>query len=498
MPNIEIENLPFYPATYDPETQRPQWFSQVPNAVIIDPNFRWVMPRGESDLEDLVKLGVTNFKRGHLAQPGWTEPQIVAFRDRGFGYDDVPQTQHFLGLPDRGPGASEWVGIPGQPWVWPQIWNRRFFPTAPGATEPMPAAEGRTRGALYTTEYTLVVFENSEQDHAISGHWPFIREFSEEWNARVVARWPGKKTLRAWNYFTSLGHSILYSTAAERLSFLNSPVSSWPANIMLPGGNLASYNAVCSGIYLRDPQSAQTAAYNVAYECYIAKKAEKENIVFMQPAHEWLPNNNVEWRVSGGKHYYQGKLRIAPGIGYAIQLFARLWGSAFVDFGFGGKESRPFKQDPMWHPGQGIWVPDGNPETVPGNLNDSPVWGPPGSTQEVFVASGQEDYAGFVRWAWERSFGKVMGAWTESWPTFRVDGGSWRSFGSQLCEGLVKGFYGDGYTVYARKLGTKVAFMVYNGKMPDSQRHKVEWQFEGETFEAWVSGTIPYCFYHEF
>lgn len=504
MANIEKDQLTLYPPNYDPGTFRVQGFDQIPNATIKDPGFHWVVPRGkEGDLIALTNKGVTNFSKSDLAQPGWTEAQIVAFRDQGYGYDDVPQSPVIFGLGNSGP--QEWTGPNGTSSTYPNIWWNGYYNTPPGAQEPMSAAEGTVKGNQYTVEFPVAVFETSEGTHYIGPHWAFVKKFAEAWNARVVARWPGKKTLRAWNYFTGFGETIQFSTAAERLSFVNSDPSTWPANIMLPGGNLASFNAVCYGLYLRDPTQARQQAYDMIFNAYVCKKANKEQIAFMQGFHEFLPNNNVLWTrpgtegAYGGKFYHQNKLRHGCGESYAVLLFARIFCAAFIPFSWGGKDSRPLKLDPFWHQYHGIWVPNGNPETLPGNTSDAPVWGPPQNTPEVFPATGVvEDTDFFARWTWERSFGKVLDHDEEKWCNFRVDGGSWKTFGSQLAEGVIKGFYSDGWFVYRRKKGNKYATVVYNGYMPDSSRHKVEWQDNGEVFETWVSGTAPATFYHEF
>jgi len=496
MANIVLDSLPFYPPTYNPETQRVQWMDQIPKPAVIDPNFRWIMPRGENTLQELVDMGVTNFTRADMNQPGWDETQISAFRNKGYGYDDVPQTPTMFSLADRGQGASQWVSAPGTPVVWPIIWNQRFWNTPPGATEPMSVEQGALRGQAYSAEHTVVIFENSEQDHAISSHWPFVKAWSEAWNAKVIARWPGKKTLRAWNYFTGFGETIRYSTAAERKAFINSPVSSWVANPMLPGGNLETYNAVCFGVYLQAPDDVKHIGYDIIFQTLVARKANKELIVFEQPVHEWLPNNKRVWNLPEGKFYYQGKLNIAPGIGYAIALFGRVFAAAFASFGFGGKSTKPFKLDPQWHD-QGFWVKAGDPEMQLTDISQSPVFGPRGSTQEVFASGGQEDMSGFARWLWDRSFANVMGG-TDSFLEFRVDGGAWRTMTGNFADDLINAFYGDGYFVFCRQLNNKYAYIVYNGKAEDSIRHKVEWKSNGQVLEGYISGTIPFVFYKAF
>jgi len=489
MSNIQLEFVPQWPKEYDPTIKRNQWMDVIPNLVNVDPGFLWVMPRNESTMAELIAKGVNRFTRSDMGVPGWTQEQVVAFRDQGYGYDDVPQTPTQFGLGDRGPGASEWVSAPGVPTTWPNIWNRRFFNTQAGATEPMPASEGAMKGNQYNTDHTLVIFENTEQDHAISSHWSFVKAWAANWVPRVINRWPGKKVIVCWNYFSGFGKTIRWGNKEEKKALLHLPLSQWEANPMLPGGDLELFNGVCFGVYMGAPDDVNHVPYDFIYNAYIARKANKFLVCFTQGFHEWMPNVKSLWTFSDGKYYADGKMAISPNIGFANMLFVKIFGDCFAPFSMSGKyvidEEHPVRIDREWHQG-GIWIPAG--QTEPVSLDEFPHWGKP----ERYPGGGISDYTGFAAYYFDRTFGYVIGG-TEEWCDYRADGGAWVPAVNSWADDVCNAYYGSGYFVYSKRKNNIISFLVFNGKASDSVRHKVEWKYQGQIFEGWIAGTIPYC-----
>ena len=490
MANINLVFLPHYPKEYDPLLQYPAFMDVLP-PVEPDPDFLWVAPRAESTLQQLTDVGVTHFTKGDMIQPGWTDEQVIAFRSQGYGYDDVPTTNVQFSLPDHGPANEEWLSPPGVGIVWPLIWNKRFFNTPPGATEPMSYDEGYQKGLMYNTEHTIFVGQNSENIYAVGTHWPFVRGWCDAWVPRMKERWAGKKILMAWNYFTGLGPNIkdISQAAAKQLFF--SPLSSWPGSPMLPGGTLELMNAYCLPIYLSSPDEVNHIPYDIIFNHYIEKKTEKHCIVFEQCFHEWLPNVHAEWRIPEGKFYQRSKMHVSPNISYSTGLLGRIFLSAFIPFMFSGKRTNPhYKVDRQWHQ-EGLWVPNGNGETETADLNSCPAWGTPGTIENLpgYQAENDLGYSGYL---YNRTFRLTKGG-EDEWCEFRVDGGNWIPMENNWANDIVDAYHeGTGY-VFSRRKDGLVSFLVQNPKAPDGLAHLYEWKFQGQIYQAYLSGTMPYA-----
>lgn len=478
-----------FPASFEPETQRVQWMDTIPNINHNRPDFFWIMPRGQNTLAELVAKGVTHFTKGDMQQPGWSESQILAFRDSGRGYDDVPKTDVQFFLPDYGPGASKWVAPPGYPVAWPNIWNERFFRPGPGATEPMTVQEGQQKGGMYNNEHTIYVFENGEQDHAISPHWPFCKAWVQAWVPRVLQRWPGRQVLMAWNYISNFGASIKGGAREAKKALLRTPINQWAPNHMLPGGNLDLLNACCYTVYPGPPDDVRHIPYDIIYNAKVTAKAGKHLIVFPQGFHEWLPNVKRKWRIPTGNFYFQTKMSVAPELAFPVALFSKLWAKAFVPFSFGSKDNRPFKLDPEWH-NDDVFVPNGNGETETAPRDQSGIYGRP----EVFAANGIEDFTGYAMYYYDRVFAETHFGGTEQWLEFRKDGGSWITVTDQEADDVVDAYEDQrGFVVAWHKPG-KVSFLVYPGFQDDCQRHLYEWKFNGNVYSSYVAGNMPFGF----
>jgi hypothetical protein len=486
----EVEFLPHFPADWEPEAQRVSWPDLVTDSSQ-DETFLLVVPRGENTFDELIAKGGNRFSKYELQQPGWSESQVLAFRDQGWGFDAFPQTQTLFGL-SFGGGQQVWMGPSGPSNDWPNIWWLPLWQTQPGASVPMSVEEGRIKGQSYGVDYSFLIGETGENLHAISPHWPFIKSYAEALVPRYFARWPNRLVIVCWNYLSDLPGTIRYGSRSSKKALLRLPLSSWPANHMLPGGNLELFNGVCLPVYLGSPDYTQWVPYEIAYKAKVAHKAGKKLVVVPQNMHEYNPNNKRLWELPEGGFYEDNKLTLDPSLTFAIFMFTRRYADAFAPFGFGGKDSRPFKLDPFWHD-DGIWVPNGNGELEPGDPSTNPVWGSPEHTQEVFASRGTEDVAAFANQLYRRTFKLTQGG-TVAFCEYRVDEGDWVVPSNSEADDIVDAWEDGGWVVNSQKKGTTVSFMVYNGKLgADAQTHKVEWKFEGVTYFMYMAGTLPYC-----
>ncbi len=486
MSTITLDLTPHYGPNYNPTTQRVQWMDQIRNQVYKQPGYAWHMPKGQNTIAELAAKGVTQVTRGEL---GSSDAEAIANRNAGYGYDDVVKTPTMFFLGDT--GVSAWTAPPGQPLAWPNIWNNRYWQQPPGATEPMSYEEGKRRGERYPAEYTLYVFENGENEHAISPHWACCKGWVEGWAHRVDERWPDRLVLKVWNYIYSYGQPVTVGTREQKKALLDMPINQLPYDQLLPGGTLAPMNAFSYPIYIGHPDAVRHVGYDIIYKAEQGLRIGKYMVVFPQAMHEGWPNIKTLWELPTGDFYFQSKMKYSPGLGFTSKLFSSLFAKAFVPFGFTAKDDRPLRLDKQWH-SDCIFVKDGDPETQTSNVDESGVWGPQ-NQYEVFPANGFEDDAGFASDYYDRLFAENHIGGTREFCEFRVDGGPWIPALNDSVKDAVDAWEDKRGLAIAWYKPGKVSFLLWNGCAPDTQRHTWEVKFKGNIYVAnHVAGTMPY------
>lgn len=457
MPNITWEKST--PNNYDPSDQRTKWMDYVKDNPSPKNDGVWVAARGLNDLDYLIRKGVTNFVRGEFAS--YPLEQQMAYINAGRGIDAPPPfTQAQLGLVDT--GVNQWVGPPGEAWNWPRIWNRRYFQTPDGATEPMSYEQAYQSGLNYPTTYNIIIFENSEQDHAVASNWNFWRGYYDAFMPRMEAKWGalGIKYYVAHNYFTGIGGaSLRYSSAADAKAFFAKPVSQWTGDV-INGGAVSGTNTVCFATYLAKPDSVPDLFYELIWAAGVAHKANKYLLVYAQHMHEDNPNNvqMIKLPPGQGTFYLDSKMPVEPMMAGTFAILSRIFADGYVPFDSQGKENDPFKFYKQYRNQQGtsLWFPEGS--STPGNIDQAPVWSTSG---ETFPARGTDDAVGFAMENYYDTFAQTKGG-QRRWLEYRINNGEWIVPSNNNMDDVVDGQKQKKMLVFGETKGNQFSILALN------------------------------------
>ncbi|WP_031527000.1 hypothetical protein [Dyadobacter crusticola] len=483
----------FQPAdsAYDVRRQTAHWMDFMPDMQLPKGKI-WVMPIGVDDAYLLIRKGVTHFSNYALdKKPYWQE-----FQRAGRMYNEVPKTDAQFGLQDRGPGANRWV--PGRineagEWItvgWPNNWNERFFgPYREGQTEPLTYEEGREAGRRFTVSMPVVVFENKEQDHAISTHWAFVRGFTEVFRERLDAEWlpKGIQPAFAWNYFTKFdaeGLTLGSGGRALNKKMLRTPISEWPGSELLPGGTLEKTNLVCYAYYLKSPDLTRDEPYKFIYSAKIANLAGIDQVLFPQSTHEHNPNNFRAVYYPDGTFFKTTKQEYNPAEVTTISFLAQCFGRGIIPWGASPKNNERFRFSREWHYTSGnLWLKRGANDYSP--IDQFPYW----DEKEEF-AGGLFEYsmAEGIR-LYIETFAKVIGG-QASFLDFRLDGkGDFRNVDKESIGDVVDAYHEKRGVVYAQEKDGQLA-VFYLNPYADTDLHTVEYRYKGKVYSMTVHSTL--------
>lgn len=457
MPNITWEQT--IPNNYNPATQRVQWMNLVPDMPSINDGI-YVTGRGEDSIEYLLSKGVTHVGRGELT--GYSLEKQMEFINGGHSIDaPPPQTHTQLGRPDRGAGNSVWTGPPGKPLQWPEMWNRRFFNTPEGATEPMSYEEGYQAGLNYPITHNIIIFENSEQDHALGTQWNLWRGFYAALMPRMAQRW-GSLGIRYYvghNYFTGIsgvGASLRNSSRSQAKEFYAKPTTQWQSD-MLNGGTLALTNTMAFPIYLGAPDVTAGLQYEQIWAAAIAHKANKYSLTYLQTFREDKPNNLMKVNTQGYDFYMGCKLPLGTSIVSAFAVISRIFGDGLAIFLPQGRETTPFRLLREYHAHDSIYIPNG--QTNPGNVNSAPILQDTGP--EIFPANGVEDSIAFGMKDYFKTFKQTRGG-ERKFLKYRINEGQWVNPINNNWDDLVDAQNDRRRIAYGELLGNKLSIFTIN------------------------------------
>lgn len=483
---------------YDPSKQTVQWMDYLPDAPSTDDKV-WIAPIGSISTPDqLIAKGVTNFSNYAIA--GLASAKQTELLNAGKTYDEAPKTWVQLILPDRGSG--QWVP-PGN--GWPNIWNTQYFDYSPGQSEPLTYQQGFDKGNQYSVAHRLIIFENSENNHAVSSHWAFWKPYYENLTARAQSRFPGKWRI-AHNYFTgaigrygdgdpkatTYGQSptaLDFNTRAQAHAFLNAPISDWPGSDMLPGGTLETVNSACYGLYFGSPDRTNEHPYRMIYAADRTHAAGKYLFAFMQEFYEWFPNNYIEIRYPTGKFYLQTKMAHSQAQLFNIALVSRIFLDGFIPFGATAKGPGNFNVPRQYN--QGLWYPNGS--TTPQNPDSFPYWSQPG-TPEEWPTDGFEDGIARGMYAYSQTFMQTTGG-TKQFLRFRINGGAWVEPTNNGVHDIVDAYFDKRGFVYAEIKSGKMAVMYMDG-FADGSIKTLEYQYNGVTYSMQVASVQAHVKLH--
>lgn len=509
--SVWFHNFFFEPEStgFDPDSKVVQWMDYLPNMISTDGK-AWVMPIGQiSTYTELMNKGVTHFTNYEIENiPNPADRQ--ALRDAGKTYDEVPKTFTQLGI-DAPDGTPDWVHAPGAPNYYPHIWNNDMFHTAPGATEPMTTSQGAAAGNAYNIQNAIIIFENSEQEHAVSAHWPFWGPYYANLTSRLQTRF-GDKWRVAHNYFTGALNQypegdpsynakrsaygdnpsrLGYATEAQSLAFLDAPLSDYPPSPILPGGNMPTVNSCCFPIYLNAPDLSDDIEYFMIYKCVLTHKCGKYIFVFMQSFYEWNPNNYQETEFPDGIMEKMVKLPHNPAQGINYGFLSRVFADGFIPFSPSAKTDGEFRFKREFWNSQILWFPTG--ATDPANNDTFPYW-TIGSQNEAFPTSGFEDYIARGMYLYYQTFMQVHGG-NDSFLDYRVqtDGvwGPWIIAQNPNIYDVVKAHYAKRGIMYCRHLpSSNKAAVFYMNPYGDEKLKTIEYRLFGQTYSIKAASTM--------
>lgn len=472
---------------YDVSRNVVHWMDVLPKMQLPQGNI-WIMPIGPiSTPDEVLSHGVTHFSKYEAAgRPEWDQLQ----KD-GKLYDEVPKTDQQFGLRDY--GQSNWVPK-GK--AWPEVWNERYFgPLQPGQTEPLTYEQGKEAGRRYTVSFPVVVFENSEQDHAISAHWPFIRGFYETFIPRMDAEWlpKGIKPLVAHNYFTGFGGGALSlgDVGRQANKDILRNVGAWPRGDLSAGGTLEKTTAVCFGLYLGPPDQTAKLAYQLIFSAEVAKIGGKPAITFAQPFSENRPNNFIQDTFPEGKFYRHAKQGWNPAQGINYSFLAQTFTAGFVPFMAASKTDGHFRYDREYRGPGSLWLPKGTKDYA--SLDTFPHWKKygqneayPGGQAEHYIALGVQKYV--------NTFAKTKGG-IRAFLTYRIDGGEWVKAVNRDLDDVVDAFYDKTGFVYSEEKDGLLA-VFYLNSFADTKLHKLEYEHRGKIYSMTIHSTIVHPVLH--
>jgi len=458
----------------------------------------WVMPIGIDSPDLLMRKGVTHFSKYQTAG----KPYEARLQGEGRIYDEVPQTPAQFGLPDYGPSKSNWIPKVFneekqlyEPLPWPLCWNERFFgPLRPGQTEPLTYEQGREAGARYSTFSPIVIFENSEQDHAIGAQWPFVRGFYEVFRERMDAEWlpKGIEPLIAHNYFTKIdGEGLTLGTGGKQANKdAFKPGAAWPASQLLPGGTLHRTSVMCQAYYLKSPDLTRDEAYKFIFSAGIAALIDKALLLFPQAMHEHFPNNYRAVYYPDGTFFLRTKQEYNPAEVITMSFVAQCFGKGVVPFSASPKNSQQFRFSREWHYTEGnLWLPRGANDYSP--IDQFPYWSEqeefPGGIFEYNLAEGVRLYCA--------TLAKVKGG-EKKFLEYRIDSGPWVKPVNHNLSDLVDAYYAKTGIVYSQSRNGLLG-VFYLNPYADTDLHRLEYKYNGKVYAMQVHSTIVHPVLHQ-
>lgn len=477
--------------------QFPHWMDFEPD-ITLPKGKVWVMPIGDIDSYDLIRRkGVTHISKYQFSG----KPFEKTVLQEGRGYDEVPRTPEQYSL-SSGTGVSNWVPkkaggrLPTslEPVDWPGPWNEMYWgQLRDGQTEPMSAEDGKKAADKYQTAMPLVIFENSEGNHAVGSHWPFVGSYYTRYKERMEKEWlpRGIKPLISHNYYT--GFYTFSGNFDFDIALLRKPISEWPGSGFIHNGTLSNTTAVCFPYYLSSPDKTVGEAYDLIFASKIADMAGFETIFFPQEFHEDRPGVFQEVRYDTGKFYLKGKKEYTPAELITLTALSLEFGSGVVPFGAGAKTLPDYKFRRENHGDKGnLWLPNGSTDYQRGPFSfpyyvDSGGEIFPNATFEYGLAEGVRIYSEY--------FAPVHGGKAE-WLEFRMDGGPWVPASNQLADDVISAEYGKRPLVYSKTLnGTTSVFYLW--PYADTNLHTLEYKLNGKTYVHTVHSTIIHPYMHK-
>ncbi len=444
---------------YDPSTQQAQWIDILPSISLPEGKLYHMTKGSVYTTQQMLGAGCSHVNKFDLF--GMPQSYIDSVSNAGRAYNDPMGnlTPQQFNLPDR--GAGTWVPV-GQ--GWPNIFNTRFFDYQPGQTEPLTVEQGTQKGNLQSTGYNMVIWENSEQDHAISSHWPFVRAYFDAFIDNMESRWGSKPFFVSWNYFSGIGGSIRDMGRANAKLWLRKNPNTWnadkplgalgyPSGDMLPGGTLERTTMSCFGVYLGQPETIFRKLYDLVYSAALNKKCGKHLVAFVQGFHEWRPNNFYKILYPEGTFYQKQKLPININFVYSLTALSFIFGSGLIAYGYDTKRNdkkivRTYSEGALWF----------NLAGESQSLDSFPHWTPEGGgyyTQYTGIA----DITAMAAVHYSQSWAPTEGG-TAYFCDYSLDGGTtWTTAQNAEMDDVVDAQLDERGICYVRILGNKMSVL---------------------------------------
>ncbi len=460
---VQLNFIQEVPDEYDALTQMCQWADILPD-IVLPPGKFWHMSKGSYTAEQLLQKGYTHLSKFDMQELSPTRQSQVSAQGKAYNDPMGNLTMQQFNL-SGDPHNANWVPAGAS---WPNIWNANIFPTVPGQTEPLTYQQGYDKGMLFTDIYNAIIFENGEQEHAISPHWPFRKAYYEALVPRLLAKYA--RIYLGDNYYSGIGGRPDWMTRAEAKQRLRDPFNLWPGNPMLPGGNLEKTTLSCYGGYFKEPDTMYQHLYAIPYSGLLNRKAGKYMVGFIQSFHEWRPNNFYTIDYAEGRMLYKTKMPINPVYLISMTVLFYIYGIGVIGYGYDSK--RGDKKLVRNYAEGSLYIKNGSEDPV--SLDEFPYWTPEGSGY-YYPYAGSADMTAFGVHMYANTWALTEGG-TEYYCDFRLDGSStWITAQNAEADDVVDACHDTRGWVLVRIKGTLMSVMYINPNA-DNASHLLEFK----------------------
>lgn len=460
---------------YDALTQMAQ-FADVQQPITLPAGKVWHGSKGTYTVDQLLALGYTHVSKFDIQSVSQARQTQLFNQSKVYNDPMGNLTMQQFNLSGN-PIPANWFPPENS---WPYIWNANIFPTVPGQTEPLTAQQGYDKGLLFSDLFSMVIFENAEQEHAISPHWAFRKTFYDALVPRMVAK--HGTIFLADNYYSGIGGRPDWMTRAEAKQRLRDPFNLWPGNPMLPGGTMEKCTMSCYGGYFKEPDTMFLHLYAIPYSGLLNRKAGKFMVGFIQSFHEWRPNNFYDIDYPEGDLVWKGKMPINPVYLISMTVLFYIYGCGVIGYGYDAKRGdkklvRQYAEGAMWYP---------NGSSSPVSLDQFPYWTPEGGGY-YFGYNGSADMTAEGVRMYANTWALTEGG-TEYYCDFQLDGGSWITAANAEADDIVDACFDNRGWVLVRVKGS-VMSVLYINPNADNQEHTLVFRHPTDSSKTYT-GTV--------
>jgi hypothetical protein len=433
-----MEAIQLVPDTYNPATLQTQYAEISPNKTLPADKI-YHAPRGLWTLDQIRAKGVNCISYGELSD--LTDPQIVALRDTGVTYWDVPKTSEVMQLQDS--GLNEWVEANPR-------YNKKYFPNG------LPSeSEGAAKGQIASTDHRMNVFETEENYDYLDRSSPAWKGFYSTYMPRMHQKWTVERGMKYYvaHSYLNLGWPDDYvlgqGTRAANMAMLSKTIDQMPFTEYSPGGNLNLCNLMVDAVYIGAPDDGRNKMADAAFKMLVFRQMGKYAATYVHGNHDWRPNNHGKTVYPDGRFYRQGGISLSPHELIWYGFVGQVHGHGGFQWGHQGKINNALF-DPEYNQSDMFFANGSNVQS------QMPHYRTPGSNLAKWYGyNGASDFMDFGVIAYQKTFAHTLGQNKQFCP-YKLDGGAYKS------GHLVDARWDFQGWVYTERSGNKLAWYFVN------------------------------------